>query len=44
MNITGKALETFSQIININLMCLYLSFSSTEATYFGVAIALFPFF
>lgn len=44
MNITGKALKTFSQIININLMCLFLFFSSTEAAYFGAAIALFPFF
>lgn len=44
MNITGKALKTFSQIIDTNPMCLYLSFSSTDATYFGAAIALFPFF
>ena len=44
MNITGRALKTFSQIININLMCPYLLFSSTEAAYFGAAIAFLPFF
>ena len=41
MNITGKALKTSSQIININLNLL---FSSSEASYFGAAIAFFPFF
>lgn len=41
MNITGKALKTFSQIINI---ITNGSILVSWASYFGAAIAFFPFF